>query len=72
MNLCYVAQGGLDGYWATSVKIWDIAAGILVVREAGGTVTSIDGGPLNIQEAKFIAAATENLHEQMIDVLNRA
>lgn len=72
LNLCYVAQGGLDGYWATSVKIWDIAAGILVVREAGGTVTSIDGGPLNIQEAKFIAAATENLHEQMIDVLNRA
>ncbi len=71
LNLCYVAQGGLDGYWATSVKIWDIAAGVLIVREAGGTITSIDGGPLKIDEAKFIAAATEKLHKQMFDVLNR-
>jgi myo-inositol-1(or 4)-monophosphatase len=71
LNLCYVAQGGLDGYWATSVKIWDIAAGVLVVREAGGIITSIDGQPLEIQEAKFIAAATEKLHKQMFDVLNR-
>lgn len=71
LNLCYVAQGGLDGYWATSVKIWDIAAGVLIVREAGGTITSIDGEPLRIQEAKFIAAATEKLHKQMFEVLNR-
>ena len=71
LNLCYVAQGGLDGYWATSVKIWDIAAGVLIVREAGGTITSMDGQPLKIQEAKFIAAATEKLHKQMFEVLNR-
>ena len=60
-----------DRYWATSVKIWDIAAGVLIVREAGGTITSMDGQPLKIQEAKFIAAATEKLHKQMFDVLNR-
>ncbi|MBA62745.1 MAG: inositol monophosphatase [Planctomycetaceae bacterium] len=71
LNLCYVAQGGLDGYWATSVKIWDIAAGILIVREAGGTITSFDGGPVRIQEAKFIAAATKKLHKQMFEVFNR-
>jgi len=71
LNLCYVAQGGLDGYWATSVKIWDIAAGVLVVREAGGSITAVDGGPLVIQDAKFIAAATESLRKQMFDVLCR-
>ena len=71
LNLCYVAQGCLDGYWATSVKIWDIAAGVLVVREAGGSITAVDGGPLVIQDAKFIAAATESLRKQMFDVLCR-
>jgi len=71
LNLCYVAQGGLDGYWATSVKIWDIAAGVLIVREAGGTITAMDGTSLKIQEAKFIAAATQSLHEQMFGVLSR-
>jgi myo-inositol-1(or 4)-monophosphatase len=44
LNLCYVAGGGLDAYWAGSVKLWDIAAGMLIVEEAGAVMTSLDEG----------------------------
>jgi myo-inositol-1(or 4)-monophosphatase len=65
LNLAYVAAGRYDAYWATSTKPWDIAAGVLLVREAGGIVTSLDGGPLDLAAAQFIAAANEPLHAAM-------
>ena len=46
LNLCYVASGRFDGFWALSTKAWDVAAGVLIVEEAGGAVTRLDGGPL--------------------------
>jgi myo-inositol-1(or 4)-monophosphatase len=72
LNLCYVAQGRLDAYWATSVKIWDIAAGMLVVDEAGGVMTSLSGGPIDFERPWFAAAATADLHRQLLEVLHRA
>ena len=71
LNLCYVAQGGLDAYWATSVKIWDIAAGILIVREAGGTVTALDSSELDLGKPQFIAAGNGNLHNQIVSVFKQ-
>ena len=68
LNLCYVAQGALDAYWATSVKIWDIAAGILMVREAGGTVTAMDSSELDLIKPQLIAAGNGNLHNQIVSV----
>jgi myo-inositol-1(or 4)-monophosphatase len=65
LNLAYVAAGRYDAYWATSTKPWDIAAGVLLVREAGGIVTGIDGGHLDLAAAQFIAAANEPLHAAM-------
>jgi myo-inositol-1(or 4)-monophosphatase len=70
LNLCYVACGQLDAYWATSVKQWDVAAGLLIVEEAGGTVTRIDGEELCLEEPKFISAGTTELHQQMVKLLN--
>ncbi|GAG25471.1 unnamed protein product, partial [marine sediment metagenome] len=61
LNLCYVAAGSLDGYWATSVKKWDVAAGLLMVEEAGGTTTAIDGGPFDLEDPKFITTSTPDL-----------
>ncbi|MEX2185598.1 MAG: inositol monophosphatase family protein [Pirellulales bacterium] len=69
LNLCYVAAGSLDAYWATSTKIWDIAAGALIVEEAGGAITSLAGGPVDLAAAKFVAAASEPLNRQIVDLL---
>ena len=44
LDLAFVAAGRLDGYWERNISPWDIAAGIIIVREAGGFVTDIDGG----------------------------
>lgn len=72
LNLCYVAAGRFDAYWATTTKIWDIAAGALLVREAGGQITAIDGGPLILERPQFIAAATPALHRELRELLELA
>ncbi len=43
LDLCYVAAGRLDGFWETGLKAWDLAAGALIIREAGGIVSGLDG-----------------------------
>ena len=72
LNLSYLAAGRLDTYFATSVKIWDVAAGLLIVQEAGGVMTSIDGGPFDPADPRFAASATAPLHEQVLATLRRA
>jgi myo-inositol-1(or 4)-monophosphatase len=66
LNLCYVAAGRLDGYWARSVKAWDMAAGALIVQEAGGVIGHINGGPLDVWDPKFCAAASQSLQDQLL------
>ena len=68
LNLCYLAAGRLDAYWATSPKVWDIAAGVLLVREAGGYVTDFLGKDKYI-ENKTILATNSRIGEEMIAVL---
>ena len=43
LDLCYVAAGRLDGFWETGLSAWDLAAGSLIIREAGGIVSGLDG-----------------------------
>lgn len=71
INLSYVAAGRFDGYWSTATKTWDIAAGVLLITEAGGMVTAYDGGPLDLDRPQFIAAATPELHAQLFELLRR-
>jgi myo-inositol-1(or 4)-monophosphatase len=66
LNLSYVAAGRFDAYWGGLTKPWDIAAGVLLIREAGGIVTASDGGPLQMEGGRMVAAATVELHEQML------
>ena len=66
LNLCYVAAGRFDAFWAGTIKSWDVAAGVLLVREAGGIVTAPDGGPFKLDEAKFACAASETLHRELL------
>jgi myo-inositol-1(or 4)-monophosphatase len=71
LNLCYVASGRLDSYWATSVKKWDVAAGLLLVHEAGGCVSDLQGGPVNIDRPKFVVSGTESLQQEMVELLSK-
>lgn len=55
LDLTGVACGRLDGYWERGLQPWDIAAGIVILREAGGKVTAYDGSPLNIASGRILA-----------------
>jgi myo-inositol-1(or 4)-monophosphatase len=68
MNLAYVAAGRFEGFWERGIEAWDMAAGVLLVREAGGRVTDITGGPYDLQ-AKNALASNGKLHEKMLRIL---
>ncbi len=71
LDLAYVAAGRYDGFWETGLNPWDIAAGVLLVREAGGYVTDIDGGH-SMFETGSILAASDQLHAEIGEVLRGA
>jgi myo-inositol-1(or 4)-monophosphatase len=64
LDLCYVAAGRMDGFWEERLKPWDVAAGSLIVQEAGGRITAIDGGPFELREASLIAS-NGRVHDEM-------
>jgi myo-inositol-1(or 4)-monophosphatase len=72
LNLSYVAAGRLDAYLATSVSIWDVAAGCLLVEEAGGIVTGIHGTPLSLERPELIAAASPPLAGELVSIIDPA
>jgi myo-inositol-1(or 4)-monophosphatase len=71
LDLAYVACGRTDGYWEMNLNPWDIAAGALLVQEAGGIVTDLDGNE-NWLESGDILAANPKIMHQMLQVLNQA
>jgi myo-inositol-1(or 4)-monophosphatase len=68
IDLCYVAAGRLDGFWEKLLSPWDIAAGALMVEEAGGRVTALDGGPFD-PHAGEVLATNGRIHEAMRDTI---
>ena len=68
LNLCYVAMGRFDGMWEGNLNPWDIAAGSLIVREAGGTITGYAGEPLRL-DGRRIVAGNPGLHARMLEVV---
>lgn len=56
LDLAYVAAGRLDGFWELKLKPWDVAAGVLLVREAGGTVTTFDGSAYDVFNDRILAS----------------
>jgi myo-inositol-1(or 4)-monophosphatase len=68
IDLCYVAAGRMDGFWEQDLKPWDIAGGALLVTEAGGRVTTMDGGPFS-SRGRQVLASNGRLHEQMLAVI---
>jgi myo-inositol-1(or 4)-monophosphatase len=68
LNLCYVAAGRFDGYWELKLHAWDVAAGLLLVEEAGGRVSDLRGGPPPRSGSEIIAS-NGGIHEALVEVL---
>lgn len=71
LDLCYVAAGRFDGFWEQTLKPWDVAAGALIVEEAGGRITGMDGSQFD-PAAAHLVASNGQIHEAMLGVIRRA
>lgn len=71
LDLAYTACGRLDGFWELKLSVWDIAAGILLVEEAGGKVTNLTGGPIPYADRRIhlIGSNGNELHQEIQDLL---
>jgi myo-inositol-1(or 4)-monophosphatase len=68
LDLAYVAAGRMDGFWEEGLHPWDVAAGAIIIREAGGYITN-ETGDHNVVDAKTVIAGNEFIHHQLQDVL---
>jgi myo-inositol-1(or 4)-monophosphatase len=71
LDLCYVACGRLDGFWELKLKPWDVAAGSLIVREAGGMISDFGGVMFSIHKDEIVAS-NHRIHRQLADILRTA
>ncbi len=70
LNMCYVSDGRLDAYWATNVSAWDAAAGIVIARESGATLTAYDGSPIDDWNPRFLVSSSREVHDAMVGLLS--
>lgn len=69
LNLCGVACGRIDAFWSSSLSPWDQAAGALIVAEAGGQVTALDGSPFDVNRPSLLASNGSALHGELVQAL---
>ncbi|MCU0551960.1 MAG: inositol monophosphatase [Leptolyngbya sp. Prado105] len=70
LDLAYVACGKLDGYWERGLSLWDMAAGVVLVEEAGGLVTAYDQAPVKLETGRILAT-NGRIHEQLSHELSQ-
>ncbi len=68
LDLCFVACGRFDGFWEENLKPWDIAAGMLIAQEAGGSVTDFNGRPFHVDQQQILAT-NGHIHSDMVSLL---
>lgn len=69
LNLAYVACGRIDAFWSTSLKPWDMAAGVVLVSEAGGRVSQLDGTAFDVEVASCLATNGQAIHPRLQELL---
>jgi len=72
LNLAYVACGRIDAFWSSSLKPWDMAAGAVIVSEAGGFVSALGGGPFDLHSPEILATNGTGLHQSVLELLGGA
>ena len=70
LDLCYVARGVYEGYYEMNLKAWDVSAGLIILQEAGGKVSNLDGNEYVLFENKYILASNGFIHNELIKNLN--
>jgi myo-inositol-1(or 4)-monophosphatase len=70
IDLCWVACGRFDGFWEYNLSPWDVAAGYLIVEEAGGKITDFEGAPYNVFDKQTLAT-NGLIHEKMLSVIRK-
>jgi myo-inositol-1(or 4)-monophosphatase len=70
IDLAYVAAGRYDGFWEVHLNAWDMAAGVILIREAFGKITGFDGDEINIY-GKKVVASNGLIHDEMIGLLKK-
>ena len=68
LDLAFVARGRFEAFWEYDLKAWDVAAGALLIREAGGRVTAIDGGAFAV-DAGSVLGTNDAVHLEMLETL---
>lgn len=71
LDLCYIADGRIDGYFEQILKPWDIAAGSLILEEAGGQITDYEGNTIDFQGKTSVIASNGIIHEFLIDTIRK-
>ncbi len=72
LDICYLAAGRFEGFWEVNLNAWDVAAGYLILLEAGGKVTNFEGGQYSIYNKQILASNGKNVHYEMTEVLKKA
>jgi len=70
IDLCFVARGTYEGYYEMNLKAWDVSAGLIILQEAGGKVSTLDGSDYTLFEDKYIVASNGLIHDELISNLN--
>jgi len=70
IDLCWVACGRFDGFWEYNLNSWDLAAGYLIVQEAGGRITNFDGAPYSVFDKETLAT-NGLIHEEMLQLIKK-
>ena len=70
LDLSYVAAGRFDGYWEVKLSPWDMAAGIVILREAGGTVSGFSKGRFSLYEQELVAT-NGRIHDHLLRAINQ-
>lgn len=71
IDLCYVAMGRYEGFWELNLFPWDVAAGVIILREAGGQATDFSGNPFQVY-FKELLASNGKVHQEMLKILKMA
>ena len=71
IDFCYVASGVFEGFWEANLSPWDVCAGILIVKEAGGRVTDFNNRGINIFSNQFLAT-NGKVHDKMVDIMTKS
>lgn len=69
LDLCYVARGTYEAYYEMNLKAWDVSAGIIILNEAGGKISTLENKEYELFESKYILASNSHVHKELVENL---